>query len=67
MRTIEQQGKAWHQLLKQVEKSPVTISYRGLDDHDKNLYEVKNRIGVAICTLGTEKDLLKALEGGNNG
>ena len=63
MRTSERQGRAWQQLLKQTEKSPVTISYRGLDDHDKNLYEVKNRIGVAICALGTEKQIIQALEG----
>jgi len=61
MRTIEQKGQAWKALLKEVEKNPVTLTYRGVNDKDQSLYEVKNRKGEVIIEHGTEKEVMDAL------
>ena len=48
MRTIEKLGMAFRKLLEISEKSPVTVTFRGVDDHNRKLYEVKNRRGESI-------------------
>ena len=62
MKTVERQGETYQRLLKQAERSPIQISFRGVDDKDRPLYEVKNRAGDMICSLGTELEISKALE-----
>jgi hypothetical protein len=62
MRKSERQSKAWKALLIQAERSPIQLSFRGVNDKDEALYEVKNRQGEAICSLGTEKDVIQSLE-----
>jgi hypothetical protein len=62
-RTIEHQGKAWQQLLKQAEKSPVSVYYRGIDSRDLPLFEVVNKKGETICLQGTERQIMQALDG----
>ncbi len=61
MRKTEQLKQAWPALLRLAEKSPVTITYRGVDQNDKALYEIVNRKGEIICLQGTEKQILDAL------
>ena len=61
MRKVELLRKAVPALLRESEKSPVTISYRGVDDRDRDLYEIKNRKGDVLSPQGTEKQVLEAL------
>jgi hypothetical protein len=61
MRTIEQRGHAWAALLKQAEKSPVHIYYRGVNDKEQALWEITTK-GVPICTTGTERQIMQGLE-----
>ncbi|MFA5377221.1 MAG: hypothetical protein WC455_15835 [Dehalococcoidia bacterium] len=63
MKTIEQQGYAYQGILKLVEQSPVTFSYRGVNDKDQPLYECKNRSGIVIADKATEPELRKMLRG----
>lgn len=63
MRKTEQLKQAWPALLRLAEKSPVTITYRGVDKDDKPLYEIVNRKGETICLQGTEKQVLECLKG----
>ncbi len=48
-------------LLATAEESPVTLTYRGVNDHNQKLYEAKTRAGEVICPQATEKGLLEAL------
>ncbi len=63
MRTTERQSRAFQALLKEAEKSPITISFRGVDDRDRGLYEVKSRTGEIISAQDTEVDLCSRLMG----
>jgi hypothetical protein len=53
--------KGFPALLKESEKSPVTITYRGIDDRSRPLYELKNRTGEVLVALGTDKQMLETL------
>lgn len=57
MRTIEKLGMAFRKLLEISEKSPVTVTFRGVDDHNRKLYEVKNRRGEVIASQETDSQL----------
>jgi hypothetical protein len=59
-RTIEQQGHAWKALLDIAGESPTQLAFRGVNDRDVELWELKTRDGKIVLT-GTEKDLLAAL------
>jgi len=63
MKTVEQRSSAWQALLKQAEKSPVTWTYRGVNDKDQPLFEVKNRKGEVIIEHGTEHEVMDTLRG----
>ena len=61
MKTIEQRSLAWQALLKWVEVLPVQLTFRGVNDHDQPLYEIKTRTGQIICEHGTEKEVMDVL------
>ena len=61
LKTAEQRSQAWQAFLKQVGKSPVTWTFRGVNDKDQPLYEVKNRKGEVIIEHGTEKEVMDTL------
>lgn len=63
MKTTEQRSQAFAALLKQVERNPVTLTYRGVNDKDQPLYEIKYRAGGIICEKATEKELMDTLRG----
>jgi hypothetical protein len=62
-RTIEQQGHAWRALLQQAEKGPVVVYFRGVSATDQALWEITWKNGQAICSLGTERQVMQALGG----
>ncbi len=64
MRTIEKLGAAFRKLLEASEKSPVTITFRGVNDKDRKLYEVKDRRGEIIADQATELQLAGCLVSG---
>ena len=68
MRTADQRARAWAKLLAEAEKSPVTIFYRGIDEHSKPLYEIKRLQMVrdrspVLCAPLAEHQVMQALEG----
>ena len=62
MRTIERQSRSWQSLLKLAEATRLHLSYRGINDKEESLFELKNGQGTILCAQGTEKELSKALE-----
>jgi len=61
MRTIEQQGRAWRELLKQAEKEPMILYFRGVNAKDAPLYEITTKKGAVICLQGTERQVMEWL------
>lgn len=64
MRRVEYLRLGIPALLREVEKSPLTITYRGVSDKDEALYEIKNRKGEVVCLQGTEKQVFEGLVAG---
>ncbi len=61
MRRVEYLREGIPALLREAERSPVTITYRGVNDQDEALYEIKNRKGEVVCLQGTEKQVFEGL------
>jgi ADP-heptose:LPS heptosyltransferase len=61
MRARDWQSNAWRKLLEMVQANQMILTYRGKNDADECLYELKNKAGGITCAQGTEKELAQAL------
>ena len=61
MRRVEYLRLGIPALLKETEKSPVTLTFRGVNDKNEKLYEARTRSGEIIAAQATEKELLESI------
>ena len=63
MRKSERTAKAWEELLKLAQKGSVQIFFRGVNERDQLLYEVRCLAASKIYENLTEEQVIKALTG----